>query len=95
MALSMKSFSNGKIQLKAARVLVGMPGHRPSAFNIKVGKCMKQKKASPAGGGRYSKTFQTAFVECVRESGGKLGEKGMKFLRGGGGGGRSDTYMSM
>jgi hypothetical protein len=68
MALSMRSFRRGKIQLKAARVLVGMPGHRPSEFNIRVGKCMKASGVTPAGGGRYSKPFQEQFKKCVRES---------------------------
>jgi len=69
MALSVRSFGRGKIQLKAARVLVGMPGHKPSGFNIKVGKCMKASGATPAGGGRYSKSFQDQFVTCCVQSG--------------------------
>ena len=73
MALSMRSFRGGKIQLKAARVLVGMPGHRPSAFNIAVGKCMKASGATPAGGGRYSKAFQQKFIDCCRSAGARIG----------------------
>lgn len=72
MSLSMRSFRGGKIQLKAARVLVGMKGHRPSAFNIKVGKCMKASGVTPAGGGRYSQKFQDQFVQCCRQSGAKI-----------------------
>lgn len=72
MSLSMRSFRRGKIQLKAARVLVGMPGHRPSAFNIAVGKCMKSKGATPRGGGRYSVEFQRAFVDCCRSAGANI-----------------------
>jgi hypothetical protein len=73
MSLSMRSFRNGKIQLKAARVLVGMPGHRPSAFNIRVGQCMKQSGATPRGGGRYSESFQKQFIECARQAGARIG----------------------
>jgi len=75
MSLSMRSFRDGKIQLKAARVLVGMPGHRPSAFNIRVGQCMKKSGATPAGGGRYSESFQNQFVDCCRQAGAKIGKK--------------------
>lgn len=73
MSLSMRSFRGGKIQLKAARVLVGMPGHRPSAFNIKVGKCMKSSGARPTNGGRYDTGFQAQFVRCCREAGAHIG----------------------
>ena len=38
---------------------------RKSAFNIAVGKCMKESGVTPAGGGRYSKKFQKQFIECV------------------------------
>lgn len=72
MSLSMRSFRGGKIQLKAARVLVGMKGHRPSAFNIRVGKCMKQSGVTPAGGGRYSQAFQRQFVQCCQQAGAKI-----------------------
>lgn len=82
MSLSMKSFRNGKIQLKAARVLVGMPGHRPSAFNIRVGQCMKRSGVTPAGGGRYSEPFQRQFVQCAAQAGARIGQGK---IRGGGG----------
>jgi hypothetical protein len=68
----MRSFKGGKIALKAARVLVGMPGHRPSAFNIKVGQCMKAKGIGPRNGGRYDTGFQAAFVDCCRTSGANI-----------------------
>jgi len=38
---------------------------RKSAFNIKVGECMKASGVTPAGQGRYSKKFQKQFIECV------------------------------
>ena len=38
------------IEVKAARVLVGMKGHRPSAFNACVGGQLKGKKIQAAGG---------------------------------------------
>lgn len=73
MSLSMRSFRNGKIQLKAARVLVGMPGHKPSAFNVKVGQCMKASGARPTNGGRYDTGFQAQFIKCCQSAGAKLG----------------------
>lgn len=72
MALSMRSFRGGKIQLKAARVLVGMKGHRPSAFNIKVGQCMKASGARPTNGGRYDTAFQRQFVQCCQQAGARI-----------------------
>ena len=67
MALKLSKIRN----LRAARVLVfgKGEGHRPSQFNINVGKCMKRKGATPKGGGRYSTEFQKAFVECLIEAG--------------------------
>jgi len=60
--------------LRAARVLVfgKGAGHRPSQFNIKVGKCMKKKGVKPTEGGRYDKNFQKAFIQCVIEAGGNV-----------------------
>ncbi len=74
MSLSMRSFAKGKIQLKAARVLVGMPGHKPSGFNVKVGKCMKGK--SPSNGGRHDTGFQAAFINCAIQAGANVGPAG-------------------
>lgn len=66
MALKLYQLRN----LRAARVLVlGQgAGHRPSKFNVDVGKCMMAKGAKPSPGGRYSKEFQKAFVDCVRST---------------------------
>ena len=68
MSISLKSIRNGKIQLKAARVILGMKGHKPSAWNIKVGQCMKAKGIGPTNGGRNDTGFQKAFVQCVAET---------------------------
>lgn len=47
---------------------------RPSQFNIKVGKCMKQKGVRPTDGGRYDKSFQKAFVDCAQQAGANLSD---------------------
>ncbi|MDD5700634.1 MAG: hypothetical protein PHU23_01175 [Dehalococcoidales bacterium] len=62
------------IEVKAARVLVGMKGHRPSAFNACVAAQLKGKKYSkpPAGmGGRHNKEVRTNFVSAVRSCSGR------------------------
>lgn len=43
---------------------------RKSAFNIKVGECMKASGVTPAGAGegRYSKKFQKQFIQCVDQN---------------------------
>ncbi len=56
------------IEVKAARVLVGMKGHRPSGFNACVGAALKGKKYAkpPVGqGGRHNKAVQGAFTAAV------------------------------
>lgn len=56
------------IEVKAARVLVGMKGHRPSAFNACVGGALKGKKYAkpPVGmGGRHNKQVRAAFIAAV------------------------------
>ena len=70
MALKLYQIRN----LRAARVLVGLKGHRPSGFNIKVGKCMKASGVKPTDGGRYSKTFQRQFIRCCIEAGANVSE---------------------
>jgi hypothetical protein len=62
------------IEVKAARVLVGMKGHRPSAFNACVGAQLKKKTYAkpPAGmGGRNNKAVRSAFVSAVNSCKGK------------------------
>ena len=88
MSLSMKSFHNGKIDLKAARVMMGMKGHRASGFNIRVGACMKRSGVTPASvdglGGRHSKIFQRQFVTCAAEAGARIGAGGRRTIGRGG-----------
>ena len=66
--------------LRAARVIVLGPGagHRPSKFNLEVGKCMKESGVKPTDGGRYSKTFQKQFIMCVIKAGGNVKESTKK-----------------
>lgn len=62
------------IEVKAARVLVGMKGHRPSAFNACVGGQLKDKKypTPPKGmGGRHNKQVRQAFINAVNSCKGK------------------------
>jgi hypothetical protein len=62
------------IEVKAARVLVGMKGHRPSAFNACVAAQLKGKtyaKPSPGMGGRHNKQVQNNFKAAVQACRGK------------------------
>ena len=62
------------IEVKAARVLVGMKGHRPSAFNACVAGQLKGKSYAkpPVGmGGRHNKAVRSAFVSAVNSCKGK------------------------
>jgi hypothetical protein len=62
------------IEVKAARVLVGMKGHRKSAFNACVGAALKgQKYSKPAVGmgGRHNKAVRSAFVSAVNSCKGR------------------------
>ena len=43
---------------------------RPSAFNIRVGNCMKGKPGPPDGG-RYDVRFQQEFTKCVQSNAGR------------------------
>jgi hypothetical protein len=63
------------IEVKAARVLVGMRGHRPSAFNACVGAALKGKKypkPAPGMGGRHNKQVQNNFVAAAKSCGAKV-----------------------
>lgn len=63
------------IEVKAARVLVGMKGHRPSAFNACVGGALRGKTYAkpPVGmGGRHNKEVQRAFVQAAIACGAKV-----------------------
>ena len=56
------------IEVKAARVLVGMKGHRPSGFNACIGKEMKGNEYTPPGpgkGGRHNEAVHKDFVKAA------------------------------
>lgn len=56
------------IEVKAARVLVGMKGHRPSAFNACVGAKLKGSNyptPTPGTGGRLNVAVRKAFVQAA------------------------------
>ncbi len=74
MSISLNSIRKGKIQVKALRALLGMRGHKPSNFNIKVGKCMKGQPG-PHDGGRNDKDFQRRFVQCAISAGANVKKK--------------------
>lgn len=60
------------IEVKAARVLVGMRGHRPSGKNACVGAAMKGKTFAkpPAGqGGRHNVAVHQAFYDAAKSCG--------------------------
>ena len=62
------------VEVRAARVLVGMKGHRPSNFNRCVGDALKKKTYSkpPAGqGGRNNPQVRTAFKQAVQSCKGR------------------------
>jgi hypothetical protein len=68
------------IEVKAARVLVGMQGHRPSAKNACVGAALKGKTypKPPAGqGGRNNVQVHNAFVAAARACGFKITKAGV------------------
>lgn len=63
------------IEVKAARVLVGMRGHRPSAKNACIGAALKGKKfAKPAAGtgGRNNKAVHDSFIAAAKDCGFKI-----------------------
>lgn len=76
MSISLNSIRKGKIQVKALRALLGMRGHRPSGFNIEVGKCMKAGAYKPTDGGRWDANFQGKFISCAIKAGADVGTAG-------------------
>lgn len=63
------------VEVKAARVLVGMKGHRASAKNACIaGKMKGQKFAKPAVGmgGRNNPAVHKAFVQAGKDCGMKI-----------------------
>lgn len=66
------------IEVKAARVLVGMKGHRPSAKNACVGAALKGKTFSkpPDGmGGRNNVAVRQAFYDAAKSCGFNIKKK--------------------
>ncbi len=60
------------IEVKAARVLVGMRGHRPSAFNACVGGALEGKsysKPAKGMGGRNNVAVHQAFYDAAKGCG--------------------------
>jgi len=76
MSISLNSLKGGKIQIKALRTLLGMRGHRPSGFNMSVGKCMKDGGYKPTEGGRHDAAFQGHFISCAIKAGANVGTAG-------------------
>ena len=63
------------VEVKAARVLVGLQGHRPSAKNACVAAKMKGQtfaKPEPGMGGRNNKAVQKSFVSNLIACGFKI-----------------------
>lgn len=66
------------IEVKAARVLVGMKGHRPSAKNACVGAALRGKEYAkpPAGmGGRNNIAVRQAFYDAAKACGFNIKKK--------------------
>jgi hypothetical protein len=63
------------IEVKFARVLVGMKGHRPSGKNACVGAALKGKEYAkvPKGmGGRHNVAVRQAFYDAAKACGFKI-----------------------
>ena len=64
------------VEVKAARVLVGMKGHRPSGFNACIGNEMRGKtyaKPAPGMGGRHNAQVHRDFISAAIKCGAKVG----------------------
>ena len=65
------------VEVKAARVLVGMKGHRPSGFNACIGAKMKGKEYSKpevGKGGRHNVQVHRDFVAAAVACGAKVSD---------------------
>ncbi len=65
------------IEVKAARVLVGMRGHAASGFSACVGAKLKGKtypKPEPGMGGRKNPAVRRAFVQAAKDCGANVGD---------------------
>jgi hypothetical protein len=68
------------VEVKAARVLVGMKGHRPSAFNACIGAKMKGNtyaKPAPGKGGRHNEQVHRDFVQAAIDCGANVKRRGL------------------
>ena len=66
------------IEVKAARVLVGMKGHRPSGKNACVGAALKGKtyaKPMAGQGGRNNVAVRQAFYDAAKSCGFNIKKK--------------------
>ena len=62
------------LRVRTLRRMVGIPAHRPSAFNACIGAALKGKSYSkpPVGmGGQQDKRIQSAFTSAAKSCGGK------------------------
>ena len=65
-----------EVEVRAARVLLGMKGHRPSGFNACVGSKLKGTTYAkpPVGtGGRHNPAVRKAFVQAAIGCGANVG----------------------
>lgn len=64
------------LPIRTLRRMVGIPAHRPSAFNSCIGATLKGQRYSkpPAGmGGQKDKRIQDAFTNAARQCAGRTG----------------------
>jgi hypothetical protein len=62
------------LPIRTLRRMVGIPAHRPSAFNSCIGAALRGKKYStpaPGMGGQKDARIQGAFTSAARSCGGK------------------------
>jgi len=62
------------LPVRTLRRMVGIPAHRPSAFNACIGAALRGKsysKPAPGQGGQQDKRIQSAFTSAARSCSGK------------------------
>jgi len=62
------------LPIRTLRRMVGIPAHRPSAFNACVGAALKDKrysKPAPGMGGQNDARIQSAFTDAVHSCSGR------------------------
>ena len=63
------------LPVRTLRRMVGIPAHRPSAFNACIGAVLKGKtyaKPAPGMGGQRDVRIQSAFTSAVHQCAGKV-----------------------